>query len=199
MHVQEKIPPPAPVVKKPKSTAREWLDSVVFAVVMATLIRFIFVEPFMIPTPSMENTLLVGDYLFVSKLHYGSRTPTTPLQVPLTHQNVWGTSLPAYLDWLRLPQFRLPGFSEVKRGDVVVFNLPVEHPELVDQYDAVLPNLKPHPLDLRTNYIKRCAAQPGDTLKLLRSQLYINGQQVLDPPPAAKRVPGIHDRTRQRK
>ncbi|MBB5283531.1 signal peptidase I [Rhabdobacter roseus] len=182
MHVQEKVPPPVSVKKKKKSATRDWLDSVVFAVVAATLIRFLFFEPFMIPTPSMENSLLVGDYLFVSKMHYGSRTPTTPLQVPLTHQNIWGTSLPAYLDWIRMPQFRLPGFSEVKRGDVVVFNLPVEHPQLVGTYAAVLPNLTPHPLDLRTNYVKRCVGQPGDTLQLRDSQLYINGVQVPNQP-----------------
>ena len=81
--------------KKPvkKSAFREWVDSVVFAVVAATLIRFFFFEAYTIPTSSMESSLMVGDFLFVSKLHYGVRTPKTPLQVPLTHQKIWGTDV----------------------------------------------------------------------------------------------------------
>ena len=110
--------------EKPKSKLREWTDAIVFAVIAATIIRWLIMEAFTIPTPSMEKSLLVGDFLFVSKLHYGARTPATPLQVPLTHQTIWGTSIPSYLDWIQLPQFRLPGFSHVKKGDVVVFNHP---------------------------------------------------------------------------
>ena len=151
---------------KPKSAAREWLDSIVFAVVAATLIRWLFFEAFTIPTPSMENSLLVGDFLFVSKLHYGTRTPKTPLQVPLTHQTIWGTSIPSYLDWIQLPQYRLPGFSDVKRGDVVVFNYPPE---------------QQHPVDLRTNYIKRCVGLPGDDIEVRDMQVFANGQAVENP------------------
>ena len=106
----------------PKSKTREWFDAILFAVVAATLIRWLIMEAYTIPTPSMENSLLVGDFLFVSKFHYGSRTTTTPLQVPLTHQKIWFTNIPSYLDWIKLPYYRLPGFSEVKREDVVVFN-----------------------------------------------------------------------------
>lgn len=160
---------------KSKSPFREWLDSVLFAVIAATIIRWLFFSAFVIPTPSMENTLLVGDYLFVSKLHYGTTTPVTPLQMPLTHQYIWGTKIPSYLEWIKLPQFRLPGFTDVKRGDVVVFNLPVEHPETYTKYNMVLPDLHPHPVDLRSNYIKRCVAQPGDTLEIRNGQVYING------------------------
>lgn len=151
---------------KRKSVAREWFDSILFAVVAATLIRWLFFEAFTIPTPSMENSLLVGDFLFVSKLHYGTRTPKTPLQVPLTHQTIWGTEIPSYTDAVQLPQFRLPGFSEVKRGDVVVFNYP---PELQ------------HPVDLRTNYIKRCVGIPGDKIEVKDLQVYANGQPVPNP------------------
>ena len=104
-----------------KSPLREWLDAIVFAVVAATLIRWIFMEAFTIPTPSMEKSLLVGDFLFVSKVSYGARTPATPLQIPLTHAKIWGTDIPSYLDWIQLPQYRLPAFSEVERNDVVVF------------------------------------------------------------------------------
>jgi signal peptidase I len=161
---------------KPKSAFREWVDSIVFAVVAATLIRWLFFEAFVIPTPSMENSLLVGDYLFVSKMHYGTRTPITPLQVPLTHQHIWMTRIPSYLDWIQLPQFRLPGFSSVKRGDAVVFNLPVEHPGQVAKYSSSLPDLHGHPIDLRVNYIKRCVAIGGDKLEIKDGQVYINDQ-----------------------
>ncbi|GAB3182238.1 signal peptidase I [Telluribacter humicola] len=152
---------------KKKSATREWFDSILFAVVAATLIRWLFFEAFTIPTPSMENSLLVGDFLFVSKLHYGTRTPKTPLQVPLTHQTIWGTNISSYSDAIQLPQYRLPGFSEVNRGDVVVFNYP---PELQ------------HPVDLRTNYIKRCVGLPGDTLVIRDAQVYVNGKAIENPP-----------------
>lgn len=167
---------------KPKSALREWVDSIVFAVVAATLIRWLFFEAFVIPTPSMENSLLVGDYLFVSKMHYGTRTPVTPLQVPLTHQHIWMTRIPSYLDWIQLPQYRLPGFSDVKRGDAVVFNLPVEHPGQVAKYSASLPDLHAHPIDLRVNYIKRCVAIAGDKLEIIDGQVYINDQPQENPP-----------------
>jgi len=153
--------------KKNKSAIREWFDSVLFAVIAATLIRWLFFEAFTIPTPSMENSLLVGDFLFVSKLHYGTRTPKTPLQVPLTHQTIWGTNIPSYTDAIQLPQYRLPGFSEVKRGDVVVFNYP---PELQ------------HPVDLKTNYIKRCVGLPGDKLEVRDLQVFTNGIAMENPP-----------------
>jgi signal peptidase I len=159
-----------------KSAFREWFDSVLFAVVAATLIRWLFFSAFVIPTPSMENSLLVGDYLFVSRLNYGTTTPITPLQVPLTHQTIWGTSIPSYLDWIQLPQYRLPGFSEVKNGDVVVFYLPVEHPNMYQKYSNVLPDLHPHPTDLRSNYIKRCVGIAGDKLEVRSGQVYVNGK-----------------------
>jgi signal peptidase I len=160
-----------------KSGMREWLESVLFAVTAATLIRWLFFSAFVIPTPSMENSLLVGDYLFVSRLHYGTTTPVTPLQVPLAHQTIWGTNIPSYVGWIKLPSYRLPGISEVKKGDVVVFNLPVEHPDLYKKFGNVLSGLKPHPADLRTNYIKRCVATPGDTMRVVDGRVFINGTQ----------------------
>jgi signal peptidase I len=152
-----------------KSAFREWIDSVVFAVVAATLIRFFFFEAYTIPTPSMESSLMVGDFLFVSKMHYGVRTPKTPLQVPLTHQKIWGTDIPSYLRWLDLPIKRLPGFSEVKQGDAVVFNVPNYLPD----GDA--------PVDLRTYYIKRCIGTPGKTLEIRDTQVYIDGKPMENP------------------
>jgi signal peptidase I len=153
--------------EKKKSASREWLDAIVFAVIAATIIRWLFLEAFTIPTPSMEKSLLVGDFLFVSKIHYGPRTPKTPLQVPLTHQTIWWTDIPSYVEWIQLPQYRLPGFSDVDRNDVVVFNYP---PELQ------------HPVDLKTNYIKRCVGLPGDSLKVVDTQVYANGVAIENPP-----------------
>lgn len=151
---------------KKKSWAKEWLDAIVFAVVVATFVRWIFLEAFTIPTPSMEKSLLVGDFLFVSKVHYGARTPKTPLQVPLTHQKIWGTEIPSYSTLIQLPQFRLPGFSKIKNNDVVVFNWPADY-----QY----------PTDLKTNYIKRCIGIAGDTLSLKRHVAFINGKKAHEP------------------
>jgi signal peptidase I len=155
-----------------KSPLREWFDAIVFAVVAATLIRWLIMEAYTIPTPSMENSLLVGDFLFVSKFHYGTRTPRTPLQLPLTHQKIWFTNIPSYLDWIQLPTYRLPGIRKVKREDVVVFNIPPR--ELNDGID--------YPIDLKTNYIKRCVGVPGDELKVVNRQLYVNGQPLANPP-----------------
>ncbi len=155
------------VGKLKKSQVREWADAIAFAVFAATLIRWSTFEAFTIPTPSMENSLLVGDYLFVSKLHYGPRTPKTPLQVPLTHQKIWFTEnfvdggLDSYLTWIDLPTFRLPGFSHVKRNDVVVFNFP-------DEFG--------HPVDLKTNYIKRCVAVAGDSIRISNDSVFINSE-----------------------
>src|ERR1041385_1911792 len=157
--------------KKPKSVIREWWDSILFAVVAATLIRWLIMEAYTIPTPSMENSLLVGDFLFVSKFHYGTRTPITPVQVPLTHQKIWFTPFPSYIKTIELPQYRLPGISHVKREDVVVFNVPPKY--LNDGVD--------YPVDLKTNYIKRCVGIPGDVIEIKDKQVYANG--VASPKP----------------
>ena len=159
------------IEKKPepqkKTVVREWVDAIVFAVIAATIIRWLFLEAFTIPTPSMEKSLLVGDFLFVSKIHYGPRTPKTPLQVPLTHQKIWGTEIPSYVDWIQLPQWRLPGLTSIKRNDVVVFNYPPEHD---------------YPTDLKTNYIKRCVGVPGDVLEVRDLQVFVNGESLENPP-----------------
>ncbi len=157
---------------KPKSALREWWDAILFAVVAATLIRWLIMEAYTIPTPSMENSMLVGDFLFVSKFHYGTRTPRTPLQIPLTHQKIWFTNIPSYVDWVQLPTYRLPGFSEVKREDVVVFNIPPKD----------LNEGKDYPIDLKTNYIKRCVAVGGDVIEVKNKQVVINGNPLTNPP-----------------
>ncbi len=147
--------------KPPKSTARQWADSLLFAVVAASFIRWSAVQAYVIPSPSMEPTVLVGEYVFVSKLHYGPITPQTPLQVPLTHQTDPIFHLKSYSDLIQLPTYRFPGFSTIQRNDVVVFHLPHE-PQF--------------PADLRTDYIKRCVAVAGDTLALRQGQVFVNGQ-----------------------
>lgn len=146
---------------KPKSKTREWGDSFLFAIVAATLLRWSAVEAYTIPSESMESSLLVGDYLFVSRLHYGPITPQTPLQVPLTHQTIWGTGLKSYSDLIQLPTYRFPGFSAVHRNDVVVFHVPHE---------------QQLPADMRTHLIKRCIAVAGDTLSIRAGQVFLNGQ-----------------------
>jgi signal peptidase I len=150
---------------QPKSKLREWVDAIVFAVVVATFLRWLFLEAYTIPTPSMEGSLLTGDFLFVSKLHYGARTPKTPLQMPLTHQKLWFTELPSYLDWIQLPQYRLPHFSDIKNGDVVVFNFP-----------GFEDGQRRHPTDLRTNYIKRCVGIGGDSIAIRDGEVFVNGK-----------------------
>lgn len=157
---------------KPKSKWQEWREAIVFAVVVATLIRWGTVEAFVIPTPSMENSLLVGEYLFVSKLHYGPRTPRTPLQIPLTHQKIWGTEIPSYLEWIKLPSWRLPGISHVKREEVVVFNVP----------DLQMNEGVERPIDLKTYYVKRCVGIPGDTIVIKDRALTANGKPLSSPP-----------------
>lgn len=157
-----------PTAPKKKSVIREWLDALIFAVIAATIIRTFFVEAYTIPTSSMEKSLLIGDYLFVSKMHYGARIPMTPLAFPFAHHTMPGTAnTPAYLEWIKLGYHRLPGLQNIERNDVVVFNYPIE---------------SFRPVDKRENYIKRCVGVPGDTLEVINRQLRINGQDAFNPP-----------------
>jgi len=157
--------------KKKKSVAREWVDAIIFAVIAATLIRTFFIEAYVIPTPSMERSLLVGDFLFVSKLNYGPRTPITPIAFPFAHHTMPLINTKAYWDGIKLPYYRLPGLSEVKKGDVVVFNYPM---------DADSPLYRP--VDKQENYIKRCQGGPGDTLGVINAQVYVNRKAAPNPP-----------------
>jgi signal peptidase I len=156
---------------KKKSKGREWVDAVVFAVIAATLIRTFFIEAYTIPTPSMERSLLVGDFLFVSKLNYGPRTPMTPISFPFAHHTMPLINTKAYWEGIKLPYYRLPGFSEVKRGDVVVFNYPMDADEPLSR-----------PVDKRENFIKRCQGVGGDTLSVVNAQVFINGKAAENPP-----------------
>jgi len=143
-----------------KSGIREWFDAVIFAVIAATIIRMFLIEAFTIPTPSMEKSLLVGDFLFVSKINYGPRIPNTPLSFPFAHHTMPLTNeTKSYSESIHLPYFRLPGFSNIENNDVVVFNYPMEDFR---------------PVDKRENYIKRCVGIPGDKLRVVNKTLYIN-------------------------
>lgn len=121
---------------KKKSVGREWGEAIVFAVIAASIIRTFFFEAFTIPTPSMEKGMLVGDYLFVSKMSYGAKIPQTPVSVPFVHNALPGGMTNSYVDWFSLPYFRLIGFSDVKRFDPVVFNFPHGDTIIVDPYYA---------------------------------------------------------------
>ncbi|MEZ5026515.1 MAG: signal peptidase I [Chitinophagales bacterium] len=155
-----------------RSFAREWADAILFAVVAATIIRTFVIEAYKIPTTSMEGSLLAGDYLFVSKLNYGARTPVTPIAFPFAHHTMPFGLGKAYSKIIQLPYYRLPGFENVKRGDVVVFNYPGDAlPSPERQID-----FSDRPLDKRENYVKRCVAIAGDTILVKDRQLYVNSQ-----------------------
>jgi len=145
----------------------DWIDAILFAVIAATVIRSLFIEAYTIPTQSMEKDLLIGDFLFVSKVNYGTRTTMTPLSFPFAHQTIGFVNRKAYLEWMKFPYFRFPGFQKVKNGDVVVFNYPAEN--------ADNPNDPPRPIDKKTNYIKRCVGIAGDSLQVIDGKVHING------------------------
>jgi signal peptidase I len=189
--------------KKRKSAVREWLDAAIFAIIAATLIRTFIFEAYTIPTPSMEKTLLVNDFLFVSKISYGPRIPNTPLAVPFTHHTLPGTKYSkAYSEAVHWPYKRLPGFTRVKRNDVVVFNFPEGDTVALEQQDQSYYGLvrslgrdavwesyhvTSRPVDKRENYIKRCVAESGDTLSIKDGVVFINGRQAPIPQESERR------------
>ena len=138
--------------KPPKGKVREWTDAIVFALVVMLIVRTLIFDLFRIPTPSMEKNLLIGDYLFVSKLHYGTRTPMT-IGIPFTQ---------IYIKGIRLPHTRLPGFSGVERGDAIVFYFPPEE----------------KPVDRKMHYIKRVVGMPGETLKVVDKVVHVDDEAI---------------------
>lgn len=187
-----------------KSGMREWVESIVFAVFAAAFIRMFLIEAYVIPTPSMEGSLLVGDFLFVSKAHYGIRTPMTVAMVPLLHNRIPGLNTESYLESPSLPYYRLPALENIDRNDPIVFNWPIgdsvyltpsrswsvgqvrRDPGLVNQ-DPYLRRLVQNkdyitrPLDKKDHYIKRCVGVPGDTLQIINRQIHIDGKPVTNP------------------
>jgi signal peptidase I len=163
----------------PRSSVGEWVSSILFAVVAATLVHTYFMQPFTIPSSSLEKTLLVGDYLFVSKFHYGARTPMTSVALPMVHDTIPFVGTKSYLNTPQLPYFRIPGFQEIKRNDIVVFNWPVD--TLVDIRPGFMRGSVQKPIDKKSNYVKRCVGLPGDSLSVVDGYVYINGEQNILP------------------
>lgn len=171
----------------------EWVDAIIFAVIAATLIRMFFIEAYTIPTSSMEKTLLVGDYLFVSKVSYGPKMPNTPISFPFVHHTMpFSKTTKSFIEWPRWPYKRLSGFGPVKRYDVVVFNFPEGDTVVLQDQNASYYTLKRiygreylwhnfdityRPVDKRENYIKRCVGLPGDTIMVKHGILYVNGKE----------------------
>lgn len=162
-----------------RSGGREWADAFLFAGMSALIIRTFMIEAFIIPTSSMERTLMAGDYLFVSKYHYGVRMPMTPLTVPFVHNKIklGGFSMKSYLGFLQLPYYRLPGLSQVQRNDIIVFNYPAH--DIDDLQDGA--GLVRH-TSMKENYIKRCVAVAGDSLSVRNGQVFIGQEQGYNPP-----------------
>jgi signal peptidase I len=161
----------------PKSSVREWADAVLFAGTAALVIRIFLIEAFMIPTTSMEGSLLAGDFLFVSKFHYGVRLPMAPLSVPFVHNTMpFTTSTKSYTDVVQFPYSRLPGLKTVQRNEIVVFNYPDDdrNPDVEE-----LGNIEV--ISMKQNYIKRCVAVAGDTLEIRHRQIYIDGKKGWNP------------------
>ena len=146
--------------KKEKSAIRSWFDAIGFAIIAAHILRTFFIEAYTIPTSSMEKSMLVGDFLFVSKLSYGPRVPMTPLAIPLMHHTIPGTNKKSYSEILKLPYHRMKGIGVIKRNDCVVFNWPAEK--------------LGRPVDKKENYVKRCVGIPGDKIEIIEGKLMIN-------------------------
>ncbi|MDO9376075.1 MAG: signal peptidase I [Ferruginibacter sp.] len=185
-----------------KSAAREWIDAAAFAVVAATIIRTFIFEAYTIPTPSMEKTLLVNDFLFVSKFAYGPRIPNTPLAMPFVHHTIPGMNTKSYSEWIKIPYTRWFS-SPVTRNDAVVFNFPTNDTLINDEenfgskityYQAVRELgrervwqnyedlIITRPVDKRENFIKRCVAIAGDKLEIKNAVIYINDVAQPFPP-----------------
>lgn len=178
---------------KKKSAVVEWIDAIIFAVVAATLIRMFFIEAYTIPTSSMEKSLLIGDYLFVSKVSYGPKLPNTPISFPFVHHTLpFCKETKSFVEWVKWPYKRLAGMQKIKRNDVVVFNFPegdtvilqyqdASYYSMVREYgrDYIWKNFDviSRPVDKKENYIKRCVGISGDSILVKHDQLYVNGKK----------------------
>jgi signal peptidase I len=183
----------------------EWVDAIIFAVIAATFIKLFFIEAYTIPTSSMEKSMMVGDYLFVSKTAYGPKMPNTPISFPfVAHTMPLTKSIPSFSTLIHYPYRRIAGTGKVKNDDVVVFHFPegdtvsVNLQETSSYYELVrlygrarvwsdkrtFGDIIYRPVDKRENYIKRCIAIPGDSLKIVNGQVFVNGHPQ-------KEIPGI--------
>jgi len=173
---------------KPKSALGDWVSSILFAIVAATIVHTYFIQPFVIPSSSLEKSLLVGDFLLVSKFHYGARVPMTTVAAPMVHDTIPVLKNKSYLfsddftkrktSWknkLQLPYMRFPAFESIKRNDIVVFNQPAD--TLVNMNDFHPDRNYYKPIDKKTNLVKRCVGVPGDSLEVRNGYIFINGKQ----------------------
>lgn len=181
-----------------KSSGREWSEAIIFAVFAATFIRMFLIEAYVIPTSSMEGSLLVGDFLFVSKAHYGIRTPQTVIQFPLVHNTIPLIGSESYLENPKLKLTRLKAIENIDHNESVVFNfpegdsvyvypgrtysvyqtrrMPASYRRGIEKYE-----LRTRPVDKMDHYIKRCIALPGDKFEIKNRQVYINDKPAVNP------------------
>jgi signal peptidase I len=163
---------------QPENKTADTISSLLFAVIVATLVHTYFIQPYTIPTSSLEKSLLIGDFLFVSKMNYGARVPMTTVALPMVHDSIPFTKRKSYLNWPQLPYMRLPGFQTIDRTDIVVFNWPV------DTVYKFFDTSKRHvlkPVDKKSNYVKRCVGIPGDSLSIKDGIVYIDGKILVMP------------------
>ncbi|MDT8416479.1 MAG: signal peptidase I [Lutibacter sp.] len=163
---------------KSRTELGEWVSSIVFAIIAATLVHTYFMQPYTIPTSSLEKTLLVGDFLFVSKFHYGARTPMTVIAAPMVHDSLPLIKAKSYLKKPQLPYFRIPGFEKISRNEIVVFNWPVDTVRFFRDRSNIHVD---KPIDKKSNYVKRCVGIPGDSLEIREGYIYINGERTVLP------------------
>jgi len=156
----------------PSNKTADTIGSLLYAVVVATLVHTYVMQPYTIPTSSLEKSLLVGDFLFVSKFHYGARTPMTPIAAPMVHDTLPFINVKSYSKFPQLPYFRFLSMQEVNRTDIVVFNWPAD--TLYNMYKTADKRYD-KPIDKKTNYVKRCVGIPGDSLSIKEGIVYVNG------------------------
>jgi len=143
---------------KRRTETGEWISSVLFAVIAATIVHTYFMQPFTIPTSSLEKTLLVGDFLFVSKFHYGARVPGTAVAFPMVHDTIPVLGVKSYLNKPQIPYLRFPGFEKVERNDIVVFNWPVDTVRKFFDRSGIHYN---KPIDKKSNLCKKSGRYSG--------------------------------------
>ncbi len=175
-------------------TVMEWVDAILYALVLVYFIFLFLFQNYQIPSSSLEKSLLVGDYLLVSKVSYGPRVPNTPLHFPLAQHTIPIFNTKSYLDWPQWEYHRLKGLGSVKRNDIVVFNFPTgdtvatqypnpdyytlcfnEGREAIHRNKAKYGDIVYRPVDRRENYVKRCVGMPGDTFQIIKNDIYIDG------------------------
>ena len=159
----------------PKGKGADTLSSLLFAIVVATVVHTYVMQPFNIPTSSLEKTLLVGDFLFVSKFHYGARTPMTPVAAPMVHDTLPIINTKSYSKWPQLPSFRFPGIEQVEKNDIVVFNWPVD--TVTRFFTSTAVGVR-KPVDKKSNYVKRCVGTPGDSVSIKDGIVFVNGKEL---------------------